>query len=257
MELTLSYDIIALLFFVALIAGVIDTLAGGGGLIVLPTLLILQIPPLQALATNKLQGSFGTFTASLTLLHKKALHWKSIRIAFVASLIGSAIGTIAVHFIDTSLLEWLIPIVLISIAGYFLMAKNNPHTKNKTPTSQRRYLLGIVPCIGFYDGFLGPGTGSFFTVAHVVLMKQTIIEATVNAKLLNFSSNIASLLLFIASGQVLWIIGGVMIAGQIIGASIGSRLILAKGAIIIRPLIVITCLSMCTYFIWNKIAYAF
>jgi uncharacterized membrane protein YfcA len=253
MELALSYDVLALLFAVAIITGIIDTLAGGGGLIVLPTLLILQIPPLQALATNKLQGSFGTLTASLTLLHKKAVRWKSIRIAFVASLIGSAIGTIAVHFIDTSLLEWLIPIVLISIAGYFLMAKNQPHTKNKTPTSQRRYLLGIVPSIGFYDGFLGPGTGSFFTVAHVALMKKTIVEATVNAKLLNFASNIASLLLFIASGQVLWVIGGVMIVGQIIGASIGSRLILAKGAIIIRPLIVVTCLSMCAYFIWDKI----
>lgn len=252
MEFITGYDIALLLFFVAMLAGIIDTLAGGGGLLVLPTLLILQIPPLHALATNKLQGSFGTLTASLTVWHKKAIQWHDIKWAFLASLIGAGVGTLAVHFINTHYLEWLIPVVLASIALYFLLSKNVGTQSSPEKISQRRYLTTVVPTIGFYDGFLGPGTGSFFSAANVALMGRTIISATANAKCLNFASNIASLIVFIASGKVLWLVGGLMIVGQIVGASIGSRLLLSKGHFIIRPLIVITCFAMCSYFIWNK-----
>jgi uncharacterized protein len=254
MELIISIDILVLLFCVALIAGIIDTLAGGGGLIVLPILLLLQIPPLQALATNKLQGSFGTLTASLTLWNKKAISWPSIKSAFIASLVGSAIGTTAVHFIDTTYLEWLIPLVLITTAIYFISLKASTSEYKPAKISHQHYTFGVVPAIGFYDGFLGPGTGSFFSGANVALMGQAIIQATANAKCLNFASNIASLTLFIVSGKILWLVGGVMIAGQIVGASIGSRLILSKGNTIIRPLIVMTSMAMCAYFIWNKIS---
>lgn len=254
MELTLSLELLSLLFVVAIVAGIIDTLAGGGGLIVLPTLLVAQVPVLNALATNKLQGSFGTLTASINLWRKKAITWSEIKIAFYASLVGSAIGTIGVHFIDASLLEWCIPVVLILIACYFFVAKNAGKEESTPIISQRRYHYGVVPAIGGYDGVLGPGTGSFFSFANVALMGKTITQATVHAKFLNFASNIASLIIFIASGKIIWLIGGVMIAGQIIGALIGSRLILSKGQMIIRPLIIITCLSMCAYFLFNKLA---
>lgn len=252
MDISLSYELLALLFFVALIAGIIDSLAGGGGLIVLPVLLLAQIPPIHALATNKLQGACGTLTASLMLWHKKAVSWKAIRWGFLASLIGSTLGTITVLFIDVTLLEWLIPVVLISTAAYFLLSKPPTDSVSNAKLSEKSFTLGVIPSIGFYDGLLGPGTGSFFSAAHVAFLGNTIVQATARSKWLNFASNIASLLIFIVSGQVLWVIGGVMIAGQIIGASIGSRLILSKGAVIIRPLIVITCLMMCTYFIVNK-----
>ncbi len=256
MEIVFSNDILWLFFGIAILAGIIDTIAGGGGLIVLPALLLAQVPPINALAINKLQGSFGTLTSSLTLLAKGAVNWHNIRHAFFASIIGSAIGTAAVHFIDTSLLEWCIPLVLMTIAGYFLLSKPIEETQEKPlsrPISDKKFLYGVIPSIGFYDGFLGPGTGSFFSAANMICKGQTIITATANAKWLNFGSNIASLAIFIGSGNILWLIGGVMILGQIIGASIGSRLVLSQGNTIIRPLIIIVCVSMCIYFIAKKI----
>ena len=253
MEWSISIELLALLFFVAIIAGVIDTLAGGGGLIVLPTLLLTQMPILTALATNKLQGSSGTLTASLTLLRQQAIRWSQIRSAFYASLLGSAIGTLVVHLIDTDILEWCIPAILILIAGYFLVSKNAGQKTQTAKISQRRYLFGVVPAIGCYDGVLGPGTGSFFSFANVALMGKTMTQATVEAKFLNFASNISSLIIFIASGHIAWLVGGVMIVGQVIGASIGSRLILSKGQTLIRPLLIITCVLMCGYFLFNKL----
>jgi len=252
-ELTVSIDILSVLFVVAIIAGIIDTLAGGGGLIVLPTLLIVQLPVLNALATNKLQGTFGTLTASITLWRKKAIRWTDIRTAFYASLVGSAVGTTVVHFIDASLLEWCIPVVLIIIACYFFIASNAGQKETDAMMSKRHYHYGIVPTIGAYDGVLGPGTGSFFSFANVAFMGKTLTQATVHAKFLNFASNIASLIIFIASGNIVWLIGAVMIVGQVIGALIGSRLILSKGQIVIRPLIIVTCLAMCIYFLMNKL----
>ncbi len=254
MEIALSSELLLLFFFVALIAGVIDSLAGGGGLIVLPVLLIAQIPPLQALATNKLQGTFGTLTASLTLWYKRAIVWHEIRWGVLASLIGSTLGTITVLFIDVEWLEWLIPIVLISTASYFLLSNTHATHNSQPKISNKAFHLSIIPSIGFYDGLLGPGTGSFFSFAHVALLGKSIVQATVRAKWLNFASNIASLVIFIVGGQVLWLVGGVMIAGQIIGANIGSHLILSKGNVIIRPLIVVTCFAMCAYFLWGKLS---
>ncbi len=245
MEIVFSWELLLLLFVVAIFAGFIDTLAGGGGLIALPALLIAQVPPLQALATNKLQGSFGTLTSSLVMLSKKIVTWQGIWLAFLASLVGSGLGTIFVHFINTDTLVLLIPLVLISVALYFAFAKQVGSVEKPPRVSQKIYLFGIVPGIGFYDGFFGPGTGSIFTLANVSLMGKTLISATANAKCLNFASNIASLFVFICSGHISWIIGGVMILGQIIGARIGSHVVLNHGQKWIRPLIIVMCILMC------------
>lgn len=254
MEFSLTYEIVLILFFVAMIAGIIDTIAGGGGLLVLPTFLLLNIPPLAALATNKLQACAGTLTASLTLRHKRAVRWHSVRPAFLASAIGSILGTALVLVINTDWLEWFIPAVLVGIAIYFMCSSNTRTESHPPKISRQTYLYGIVPGIGFYDGVLGPGTGSFFSFANNALMGQPIVEATARAKFLNFASNITSLVVFIWSGQILWLVGAVMIIGQIIGASIGSRLMLSKGNQIIRPLTIMMCLCMCGYFLWNKLA---
>ncbi|MGH1487369.1 MAG: TSUP family transporter [Cellvibrionaceae bacterium] len=245
MDFSLSAEVLALLFFVAIAAGFIDTLAGGGGLITIPVFLILQIPPLEALATNKLQASFGSFTASITMLRKRVIRWSKVRAAFFASLIGSSVGTVLVHFVEAELLIQLIPAILIAVALYFALVKQVGAVEKDAIISEKKYHLGVVPAIGFYDGFFGPGTGSFFTFANVALMGRTIINATANAKCLNFASNIASLVVFIASGHILWLVGAVMIIGQIIGARLGSHAVLNHGQTLIRPFIVIICLLMC------------
>jgi uncharacterized membrane protein YfcA len=254
MELAFSLEVLSILFVVALVAGFIDTLAGGGGLLTVPAFLILQIPPLEALATNKLQAVFGSFTASVNMLARKVISWKSVRKAFIASLIGSAIGTVLVHFIDADILMVLIPIVLIVIAIYFGMSHEAGKDDKPQKISEKKYTLGVVPGIGFYDGVFGPGTGSLFTFANVALMGRNIITATANAKCLNFASNIASLIIFIFGGHIVWIVGGAMIIGQMIGATLGSHMVVNHGQKMIRPLIVIMCLLMCAKLLYDQLS---
>lgn len=245
MEFSLSWELILFLFFSAMLAGFIDAIAGGGGLLTLPALLIAQVPPLPALATNKLQASFGTLTASLTMLRHRVVRWSKVRSAFKASLVGSVIGTATVHWVDAEVLTLVIPIVLIVIALYFGLQKRLGEKEKPAIISEKKYRYGVVPSIGFYDGFFGPGTGSLLTLANVSLMGRTLIQATAHAKCLNFASNMASMVVFIASGKVLWLVGGVMIVGQILGAYIGGHTVLNHGQKIIRPLMVLMCVAMC------------
>jgi uncharacterized membrane protein YfcA len=147
----------------------------------------------------------------------------------------------------------LIPVVLISIALYFGMIKQAGLTGKPPVVSNKQYQLIVVPFIGFYDGFFGPGTGSIFTFANVALMGRTIIKATADAKCLNLASNIGSLMIFIVSGHISWIIGGIMLVGQVIGARLGSYVVLHHGQQWIRPLIVSICILMCIKLIVERL----
>lgn len=241
----IGWEWLLALFVVAVIAGVIDTLAGGGGLITVPILLLCQLTPIQALATNKAQAVFGTLTSTITLLRRGLIHWLTIRSAFYASLVGSILGTLCLHFINADALMILVPIVLITVAIYFALTQHGNDVDRQARISDKQYLFGVVPAIGFYDGFFGPGTGSFFSFTNVALMGKKLIHATANAKCLNLASNLASLFIFVFSGQVIWLIAFIMLLGQIIGAYLGSHLVIHHGQRLIRPVIVVVCLVMC------------
>ena len=243
---SISLELLALLFGVASIAGCIDALAGGGGLITVPALLATGINPIQALATNKLQSSAGSLTASLYFIQRKVVNLREMRFVILCTFVGSVFGTVLVQMIDTSFLSSLIPILLIAIALYFYFAKNMEGGEQKIT------LHAFALSAGFYDGFFGPGTGSFFAAAFVALLGYAIPKATAHAKVLNFTSNIASLLFFILGGQVVWSLGLVMIAGQFLGARIGARMVLTRGQQIIRPLIVIVSVIMSARLIWQN-----
>lgn len=243
-DVTLTTDTLLILAAVALIAGFIDAIAGGGGLITLPAMLLLQIPPIQALATNKLQGSFGTLMSSYTLMRKKVINFEAIKIPFLWVFAGSALGTLLVHIMNPDALRIIIPIVLIIIALYFLFAPQAGDEDRKPRLSQKPYRHFVLPSIGFYDGFLGPGTGSFFAMSEVMLRGHNLVKATANAKAFNFASNLASLIIFLFGGHILWLAGAVMIVGQLIGSYLGSLAIIGGGARLIRPVIVVVCLSM-------------
>ena len=232
------------LFLVAIIAGFIDTLAGGGGLITLPALLISGVPPLAALGTNKLQGSVGTATSSYMMLTKKMIQWHDIKFLMLASLIGSMLGAILVQFIDVHFLSFIIPVVLFAILVYFVFSPRTHEEDHPAKISTARYQYGVVPAIGCYDGMFGPGTGSFFATAAASLRGQGFIKATARAKALNFASNIASLVVFILAGQVVWLVGLVMIAGQVIGAWLGSHCLIRIQPVFLRYLVVTICLAM-------------
>ena len=240
----ITTNILLILFLIAIIAGFIDTLAGGGGLLTMPALLIAGVPPLAALGTNKLQGSVGTATSTYMMLKHKRVSFSQIKIMMLFAFLGSALGTIAVQFINVDILSFIIPVVLIIIAVYFAISPM-PHSNDAKPRiSDKKYNTLIIPIIGWYDGMFGPGTGSFFSFTGVSLKGFGLIKATAIAKPLNFATNIASLFVFIIAGKLVWLIGAVMMLGQIIGAWLGSHCLLKINTLYLRALVVIMCISM-------------
>ena len=238
-----SIEALGFLFVVAIIAGILDTLAGGGGLLSLPALIVSGVPPLQALGTNKLQGCMGTATATFLLLKKKKVSWGQVKFLMLAAFIGSVLGTFVVQLIDTEVLNFVIPAVLVFIAAYFLLSPI-VKTGTKSKLSHSVYQTVVVPIIGFYDGMFGPGTGSFFALAGISFRKLELIDATAVAKTLNFSTNFASLILFIFYGKIVWIAGLLMMLGQFIGAWIGTHCLFKINPQILRFIIVAMCVGM-------------
>ena len=223
-----------LLFLAGGFAGFVDSIAGGGGIITLPALLAVGIPPHQALATNKLQSSFGSFTATLNYAKKGLMKPKELLLGVVFTFVGAVSGAFAVQFFDAKSLEDMIIFMLIIIFLYTLASPNLGaiHTTAKLKKPIFYTIFGLL--IGFYDGFFGPGTGSFWTMALILMLGFDLKGATAQTKLFNFTSNIASLLMFIYAGLVLWVAGIVMGIGQIIGAYLGSSLVAKKEVKFIR-----------------------
>ena len=237
---------------VGLCAGFVDTIAGGGGLLTVPSLLLAGLPPIPALATNKFQGSFGTLAASTTLIAKHQIDPKAQAVPFAASFAGAIAGCLLVQRIQPRALDVVIPLVLAGIAIYYLVRRTAGQIPGPPRLGVSWYQALVVPAIGFYDGFLGPGTGSFFGLAGVALRGQTLVASTAAAKLLNFASNFAALLVFLAGGKIVWRLGLVMLIGQVLGAYLGAHVMIRGGARLIRPMIVIMCLAMLLRYAWQR-----
>lgn len=240
----LSPEIWLLLVMVAGLAGFVDAIAGGGGLLALPALLWAGLPPLQALATNKLQGSFGTLTATVHHLRHGQLRLGELWPAVLCTFLGAASGTVTVQYLSSQLLEQLVPLLLIGFALYFLFSPRvgDADARQRMRLPAFGVLIGFG--VGFYDGFFGPGTGSFFALGFVLLLGWNLRRATGGTKLLNFTSNIASLLFFAVGGHVLWGLGLAMGMAQVAGAWLGSHLVIRHGSRIVRPLLVAVCLAL-------------
>lgn len=240
----ISPDILLILAAVAALAGFVDSIAGGGGLLTLPAMLLAGMDPLSALATNKLQGTFGSGTASLQYVRHGSTDWRAARGMMVVSGSAAVLGSLCVSLLPVAHLKAALPVVLIALALYFLMSPRLGDVDAEPRLSQPVFTATAVPAIGFYDGLVGPGTGSFFALSFVTLRGQSILRATGNTKLLNFASNVGSLGLFIIAGAPVWLIGLTMAVGSILGARIGSRLAIANGAKVIRPVLVVACCAM-------------
>lgn len=249
-----AVETLAFLFLAAIVAGFMDTLAGGGGLITIPALIVSGVPPLAALGTNKLQSSFGSGTASFLLFKRKKIHWHELRPLMIAAFIGSVAGSIAVQFINAKVLGFVIPVVLVIIATYFIAAPSLKLESNQPRMSEKVYRKATLPIIGIYDGMFGPGTGSFLALAGVSLRGLELIKATAIAKPLNFATNIASLIIFIFAGQIIWVAGMAMIVGQILGAWLGSHYLFKVNPKILRILIVTICLLMLGQYCYKQFA---
>ncbi|MDO2947698.1 TSUP family transporter [Aeromonas simiae] len=243
---------LAMLFGVALVAGFIDAIAGGGGLLTVPALLATGMPPALVLGTNKLQSSFGSFSATYYFARRGLLEWRLIWPAIVCTFIGAALGTLAVQTIDAAVLERVLPFLLVLFALYFMFSPRVSDAESQRRLAPLPFALVVGGGVGCYDGFFGPGTGSFFAIAFVALAGYGMARATAHTKLLNFTSNIASLLFFTLGGKVVWSVGLAMAVGQFIGARLGSRLVVSKGVKLIRPLLVTVSLVMCIKLLLNQ-----
>lgn len=242
MELT--WQTLAILAVVALVAGFLDTLAGGGGLLTLPALLLAGVPPLAALGTNKLQGSCGTGMATYQVLRRRRVAWRDVRRPMFAAFVAAAAGSVAIQFVDTDGLRLLIPIVLALIAAYFLFVPRSHEPPARPRIGERAFGGGVVPAVGAYDGAFGPGTGSLFALAGVALRAQPLVKSTAVAKTLNFATNIASLAVFVIAGHVVWAVGAVMGAGQLLGSYAASHVLFRVKPLVLRVLIVVMSLAM-------------
>lgn len=242
--LEFSLEILLILSAVALLAGFIDAIAGGGGLLTIPALMLVGINPVQAIATNKLQACFGSFTATrffikagLVKPHEK---WPSI----VMVGLGAAAGALLIQWFDTDLLMVIMPYALIIIAFYLLLARNYGKSSHKPKLSKAVFNSTAIPAVGLYDGFFGPGTGTFFTLGYCQLRGKNMLDATAHAKLMNFTTNIVSLTVFVLSGQIVWVVGLSMAVGQAIGARLGAATALKQGAGFIRLMTVVICVAI-------------
>ena len=234
----LSIELFLILFAVGIVAGFIDSIAGGGGLLTIPALLWSGLPPLTVLGTNKLQGTLGTLTSTFNYYRKGHIPLKSALPGFILVFIGSAAGTLTVQQFDNQSLATLLPVLLLVFALYFLLSPRMTDKDAQQRMSAMVFAFTAGVGIGFYDGFFGPGTGSFFVIAYVTLLGYGITKATAHTKLMNFSSNIASLIFFQLAGLVAWKIGLVMGAGQMIGSYAGSHLTMKHGVKLVKPMLI-------------------
>ncbi|MFZ3482978.1 TSUP family transporter [Sphingomonas sp. 3-13AW] len=234
----LTIETIAFLAAVAFLAGTIDALAGGGGLLTLPAMMAAGVPPVAALATNKLQSTIGTSSAFFTFWRAGHVDLRQFAIPAIAAFAGSALGATVVQHVSSTFLTALMPVLLIAMGLYFLLAPPMQQVDRHARVGRLGITL-IVAAIGFYDGFFGPGTGSFLTLALVALAGLGLVRAIANTKLLNLSTNVAGLLAMIAGGHVLWQLGAVMALGNVAGNQLGARLAIRFGGTGVRPLLVI------------------
>ena len=237
-------EIFLIMILVAMVAGFIDAIAGGGGLITLPALFLAGLTPVQALATNKLQSTAGSFSATISFFRQGLIDWKKSKWVFFAALAGGMIGASLATRLPETFLQIVVPILLLCVATYFIFSPNLDGKERRARISRGLFLLTFVPAIGFYDGIFGPGTGSFFMVASVLMLGSTLIEAIAETKLANFASNIGSFLVFAFSGEMQVVLGLLMAVGAFMGAQLGARFAVKYGGKVIRPLLIVMSIAM-------------
>ena len=240
----LTFEVMAALTATAFFAGFIDAIAGGGGLITIPAMTLFGIDPLTAVSTNKLQSSFGSGSATLTFARKGFLKWQDLRSIVALSACGSVLGALALTWMPVDGLATILPVLLVAVAIYFALSPRLSNEASRARISPQLFRLTAVPLIGAYDGFFGPGTGSFFMLAFVGLLGFGVVQATAHTKAANFASNVAGLLMLGLSGHILWPLGFAMGAAQFVGAALGARAAVLGGARLVRPLLVTICLAM-------------
>ncbi|MGB6118542.1 MAG: TSUP family transporter [Mesorhizobium sp.] len=243
-------ETVVLLAIVGFVAGFIDSIAGGGGLLTVPALLLAGLSPVEALGTNKLQSLFGSGSATIAYAQKGHVDLKSQWRWAVWAAIGSAFGAALATILPGEWLRAVLPVMLVAIAVYFLLKPSMDDVDRAQRITPALFGATIVPLVGFYDGLFGPGTGSFYMLAFVSLAGFGLLKATAHTKLLNFASNVGGFAVFALVGVVFWKVGIAMGLAQMLGARLGASVAMRVGAKLIKPLLVIVCLSLAVRLLW-------
>ncbi len=241
----------AILTLAGAAAGFVDAIAGGGGLISLPALLWAGLPPAVALGTNKLQSSCGTTLAVIRYTRSGLIPWRSLPLAIVVTFIAAVLGVIAVTHVSPTILQRTVPVLLLAVAIYTALNPRLGATSRAARFGPTAFALTFGIILGFYDGFFGPGTGSFWMMACVLTLGLDLRAATGTTKALNLTSNLAALAAFAIGGHLRWDVGAAMIGGQLIGARLGSGLVIRRGVKIIRPIFITTALLLAVRLTWQ------
>lgn len=235
---------------VALVAGLVDAIAGGGGLLTLPALLHAGLPPHLALGTNKGQSVFGSGAALIRFARAGMLEPRRSFHSFAAGFAGSAAGAVLVSQVDPTALKPLVIGLLIGAAVLVLLPRPLGAAPPRRPLA---IAVTIAVVIGFYDGFFGPGTGTLLIVGYMWLLAEAPQAASANAKVVNFASNLAAVLAFTAHDFILWQVALPMAAGQFIGGTIGAHIVLARGGTIVRIAAVSVALALVAKLTWDVV----
>ena len=232
---TITYTWMFIFLIVGLIAGYIDSIAGGGGMIQIPVLLLTGISPIIVLASNKIAGMFGTIVASIKYAKSKKINYNIVKIAIIPCLIASYIGTLLVMYISDEFIQWMI-LASIPVALIFLLKKSKSKEIDNSDIGTAKIILATAP-IGFYDGLIGPGTGTYMTIAMKKYLNIDYLIATASTKPLNFATNIGSAIAFLLAGKVMWAIAIPLAIGNSTGSYIGSHYAIKNGEDFIKKVL--------------------
>jgi len=216
------------------IAGFVDSIAGGGGLIALPALISAGFPPHLALGTNKLQSTCGTFVATLNYNRKQLVAFRETIQGIMFTALGAGIGTLTIQVIAADFLERIIPFMMLAVFLYLLFSRELGMKDRRATISANSFYTAFGLLLGFYDGFFGPGTGSFWMLVFVMFLGVNLTKATAHTKVMNLTSNLVALLFFVLGHNVVYKAGIIMGVGQVLGAFAGSNLVVLKGVKFVR-----------------------
>ena len=235
---------------VAGVAGFVDAIAGGGGLLCLPALLLAGLPPQLALGTNKGQAVFGSGAALARFSRSPLLDRGRAGVGFAAGFAGALLGSRVVLRVPAKSLEPVVVVALVVVA-IFLLLRRPAAARRAAPRSRPVWLaLAVAAVIGVYDGLFGPGTGTFLIMIYAWLWSESLTAASANAKVVNFASNLAALLGFAVGGAVFWPVALPMAAAQLTGGWLGAHLTLRSGEGLVRRLAIVVSLALVVRLVW-------
>ncbi len=224
------------------LAGYIDSIAGGGGMVQVPVLLLSGLSPIHVLASNKMAGLVGVLMATIKYALSKKISWKVVSIAIIPCLIASYIGSRLIMFVSDEIITWAI-ILAIPVAMVFLFKKSKKIVEEKTKLNNKNIIIATAP-IGFYDGLLGPGTGTYMTISMKKFLHLDYLVSTASTKPLNFATNVGSAIAFIFAGKVLWGVAIVLGLANIAGSYVGSHYAIKGGEEFIKKVLVFVLVFM-------------